>query len=323
MNIASAFSGSHSTSPVIAEFLRTRSPGSVDTYFDALRTLRPDRLTLSEIIKIVSWVEHQKIPHPVPTEHSNVFGTGGDGTVNISSMAAILASHRTEIVKVGTPAVTSRFGSYDFFNALVHLPACAHGIRRLMHFAEGSCYIPLADFGFPYNPLLRLARRRLKAEGIPDIYKVVFPFANYTNPRIQLNGVATSAYFDIFDRLATNLNRSVCIVHSSHGIDEAMPGNNIVLFISGSRRVQLEWQFSVDSANRVWTTFAEKNTARETVELFEQIVLGRGPAIIEETIIANAALLLASRRMVDSSSSEFREFLDIATRDIASLITRN
>ncbi len=250
-----------------------------------------------------------------------MFGTGGDGTINISSMSAILASHVTPIVKVGTPAVTSKFGSYDFFNALrvYHVASADSSGSSLMHFGPGSRYIPLADFGFPYNPILRLARRRLKAKGMPDIYKVVFPFANYTNPRIQLNGAATRTYFDIFDNLATTLNRSVCIVHSLHGIDEAMPGNNLVLFIAGNRRVQFEWQFRVGSANAVRVAFAEKNTARQTVKLFAEIVRGRAPIIYKETIVANAALLVASRRMADSSSCDFREFLRTAMRDVAAL----
>lgn len=314
---------SASASPVLAEFLRTRVPATSSKYFDALKNLRPDHLSLDDISEIVEWIEKRKKPQPDFGDHINVFGTGGDGTINVSSMAAILASRLTRIIKVGTPGVTSRFGSDDFFDALrIHLSNIDPSEKREpMHFSHGSGYLSLADLGFPYNPHLRLARRRLKEEGVPDIYKVVFPFANYTNPRIQVNGVSTKVYRDIFDRLAIKLKRPVCIVHSAHGIDEIMPGKNSILFVSDVRRIEMEWNFATDYPGQVWTAFSEKETACQTVELFEQIMFGYAPQIVTETILENAALLIASHRMVESSSLDFAGILGAVCGEMRSLIS--
>ncbi|MCX6858099.1 MAG: hypothetical protein NTV80_24720 [Verrucomicrobia bacterium] len=191
------------TSDVIAEFLKTRrkpEEGKEDQYeedyFQALVALRPDQLSIDQIAEIVRWVEKTKIAQPDYGHHVNIFGTGGDGTINVSSMAAIIASHFTRVVKVGTPGVTSLWGSYDFMEALrVFLEAQVsknEPVHPFMKWGAESKYIALAELGFDYNSVLRKARKRLKEreDPIPDIYKVVFPFANYTNPQIQINGLA-------------------------------------------------------------------------------------------------------------------------------------
>lgn len=312
----------YNDSIILSEFFKTRVEASPEDYFKVLQRLRPDRLSIEELIEIVHWIERTKKAQPFHGAHINVFGTGGDWTINISSMAAIIASHLTRVIKVGSPAVTSQVGSSDFFSELhSFLSSIAPtSQKQLMNFSPGSKFISLASLSFPYNSSLREARKRLKIEGIPDIYKVVFPFANYTNPRIQVNGVATIVYWDIFERLATKLKRAICIVHSEHEIDEAMPGHNRLLLISDTRRIETNWDFMLSDSNKVQTVFSEKDSPKHTVKLFEQIILGKAPTIITETIINNAALLVASHQLVDSVSLDFHHSLSQAKDDIKTFI---
>ena len=301
------------TSDVLAEFYKTRrqtddKAKDEDDYYQALVALRPDRLDIDQIAEIVKWVEATKRPQPDYGPHVNIFGTGGDGTINVSSMAAIIASHFTRVVKVGTPGVTSLWGSFDFMQALQRYlrekSAGNEPVHPFMKWGEGSRYIALSELGFAYNTVLRQARRRLKATGIPDIYKVVFPFANYTNPQIQINGVSTKVYLNIYDQLAGYFKRASCIVDSEFDIDELMPGRNEIRCWVNERGHRLNWQFCESSEDGVWKLVDEKDSAEETVSLFSDVLNGDADPAIQQTILYNAALIIAMQQFAVDQSLE-------------------
>jgi anthranilate phosphoribosyltransferase len=166
-----------------------------------------------------------------------------------------------------------------------------------MRFKHGSRFVPLAELGYPYNPHLRQARRKLKQDGIPDIYKVVFPIANYTNPIAQLNGVASDLYAQVFASLAGRINRPICLVQSEHGIDELMPGQNRITYIHGQRLESVSLHFSAEWSDLATQCFHEREVLVDAVSMFErclttEIGLTLEEKIIREVVVQNAALII-------------------------------
>jgi anthranilate phosphoribosyltransferase len=284
-------------SDILKMFLKSRASTNVEECAGILTDLRPDKLLLEEIIELITWVEATKKHIEIDGQHVNTFGTGGDGTTNITSMASVLASRFVRVVKIGTRAVTSQYGSADFFQEL-------NSKKNAFH--AGSQFIPLVDLGFEYSETTKAARCYLHRNQIPDIYKVIFPFANYTNPRMQINGVSSLVYFHLFENLAQALKRNVMIVHSMHGIDELMPGKNrIVAFWNGAREA-LEWSFFQESGHRVWKIFKERKSTVSTVRLFQRINTNEADPVIIQTIFYNAALLLVAHSIGSSFHEDLR-----------------
>jgi anthranilate phosphoribosyltransferase len=104
---------------VLDDFLLTKSSDKEEEIYDALVRIQPNNLGFNEILELIRYIECS-YKHPINFRHYNSFGTGGDKfkTINISTMASILASNFVNIWKVGTGAVTSKWGSSDFVNRL-------------------------------------------------------------------------------------------------------------------------------------------------------------------------------------------------------------
>ena len=294
---------------VVAQFRKTREAASEETYFRLLCSLRPDRLRAEDLAEIVRHVEAHKQVSGVFPRHVNIFGTGGDGTINLSSMAAILASRFVPVVKMGTRAVTGNIGSSDFIAELRQAEAASPSLARVL--AEGDFrFLRLSEAGFAYREELRQARRRLHREGIPDLYKIVFPFANYTDPFVQINGAAKEIYFERFCELSAITGRTACIVRSEAGIDELLPGRNrIAFFDEGVLKFDSEFQLLAQYPIAGDEGFAEAPSPRMAVELFLDLLGGRALPLVRDAVLQNAALVLACASLADGSDAGMGELM--------------
>jgi anthranilate phosphoribosyltransferase len=239
----------------------------------------------------------------------NIFGTGGDGTLNLSSMAAILASRFVPVVKMGTRAVTGSIGSSDFIAELREREAASPALTECL--AAGSFrFLRLSEAGFSYREELRQARRRLHREGIPDLYKVVFPFANYTSPVVQINGAAKEIYFERFSELCAIMGRTACLVRSVAGVDELLPGANRIAYFAGGVR-SFDSQFLLLLEHRAGTMegFHEASSARVAVDLFVDLLEGRAAPLLRDTVLQNAALILACDSLAAGSTAGIDELM--------------
>ena len=171
-------------------------------------SLDPSSLSISQLLEIVDWVEKSaKTPCNLP-DHVNIFGTGGDcsndifgKTLNISSLAATIASHFTTVIKLGTRGVTAKWGSADFFQTVAKFPQKTH---FPFVFKPPSKFISLNELGFKYSENIILARRQVFQENRLDIFKVIFPFANLTHSYGQVNGIARVEYLEIYSSRVSN-----------------------------------------------------------------------------------------------------------------------
>lgn len=284
------------TKDTIEHFNITQSSPDSSEIYDSLCKLRPDKIGFQNIIKLIKYVEIKASTNLSSHIHYNTFGTGGDDfkTINISTIASIVASNFVNIYKVGTKAVTSKWGSTDFFGSLtanIHLfPPL---IRNKAYYQEGSGYISLGDLGYIYSASLKQARIQLYQDGIPDIYKVIFPASNLTCSLGQVNGVYSSKYIGFFVDSAIELQRNAIILHSYRGVDELISGQNLVIRVTNQKLSEREIYLPSTVLDSSYDDFiAESADILNNVSKFIDILTGNCPRDVITTIAYNAACIL-------------------------------
>lgn len=147
-------------------------------------------------------------------------GTGGsgDGTFNISTAAALLATAAgARIAKHGNRAVTSRCGSADVLEAM--------GIPVALTPEQSVACLRATGFAFLYAPALHPAMKRVlpirRALKIRTIFNLAGPLTNPAHAKAQVMGVyAPDKVPVVAEALAQLRVRHALVVHGSDGLDE-------------------------------------------------------------------------------------------------------
>jgi anthranilate phosphoribosyltransferase len=163
--------------------------------------------------------------HAVPLDRRNgeVFdtcGTGGDGlgTVNVSSMAAlVVAACGVVVAKHGNRSVSSRCGSADLFEALgVVVDAPPEVAARCLERA-GIAFL----FAPVFHPSMRHAAGPRRELGIRTAFNLLGPLTNPAGARRQLVGVPRPEFTELVARsLALLGSVRAWVVHGADGLDE-------------------------------------------------------------------------------------------------------
>jgi len=249
----------------------------------------------------------------------DVVGTGGDhaGGFNISSVVVlVLASAGVVVMKHGNRGITSKCGSADLMSALgVDLEAPPAKQRRALE-QLGFVYF----FAPTYHPAFRHimpVRRALAERGQRTVFNILGPLINPGRPAHVLLGVYSEAWVP---RLADALGALGCeaglAVHGSlgagRGIDELTTASvNRVRGAGRLRGVDAEWRaedFGLPKAH-----FADLLGGDLTANLaiVEELLAGRGPAGLVDTIALNSAAAL----WIQGRTSSVREAIEYA-RDL-------
>ncbi|MGH9026728.1 MAG: anthranilate phosphoribosyltransferase, partial [Acidimicrobiia bacterium] len=147
-------------------------------------------------------------------------GTGGDrsGTVNVSTMAALVAAGAgARVAKHGNRASSSQCGSADVLEALgVVIDLGPDGVARCVEEAGiGFCFAPR------FHPAMRFAAGARKELGVPTTFNFLGPLANPARARRQAVGVSDPAMADRMARTLADLGAEHVLVFYGHdGLDE-------------------------------------------------------------------------------------------------------
>ena len=159
----------------------------------------------------------------VPTRRTDVIdtcGTGGDGagTVNISSMAALVAAGAgAAVAKHGNRSVSSRCGSADLFREL-------GVVIDLDADAMGHC-LDEAGIAFLFAPRLHPAMRHAigprREIGIRTIFNILGPLTNPAGASRCLLGVYSADLLELVAKALRELGADhALVVHGADGLDE-------------------------------------------------------------------------------------------------------
>ncbi len=146
-------------------------------------------------------------------------GTGGDraGTVNVSTMAALVAAAAGRVAKHGGRAASSQCGSADVLEALgVVIDLGPEGVARCVREAGiGFCFAPR------YHAGLRFAAPARRELGTPTTFNFVAPLANPAGVKRQIVGVSDPSMAERLVAMLADLGAERAFVFYGHdGLDE-------------------------------------------------------------------------------------------------------
>ncbi len=187
-----------------------------------LVALRAKGEAVDEIVGAASAMRSRALPLEIPNHaHSiDTCGTGGDGagTINVSTLAAILlAACGGVVAKHGNRALSSKCGSADVLETLgIAIEADAPTIARC---------IGVANIGFAFAPKFHAATRSVggprRELGTRTIFNLLGPLTNPANVRHQVMGVYDQRWCEPLAAALGALGlRRAAVVHGAGGIDE-------------------------------------------------------------------------------------------------------
>lgn len=161
----------------------------------------------------------QATPVELPIAAVDIVGTGGDGahTVNISSMAAVVAAAAgVPVAKHGGRAASSSSGAADVLEALgvvIDLPAPAVA-RCVQDAGIGFFFAPV------FHPGMRHAAGTRRELGIPTVFNFLGPLTNPARPVAAAVGVADIRMAPVVAEVLAARGTRALVFRGDDGLDE-------------------------------------------------------------------------------------------------------
>jgi anthranilate phosphoribosyltransferase len=240
-------------------------------------------------------------------------GTGGDGagTVNVSTMAAIVtAASGVTVAKHGGRAASSQCGSVDVLEALgVVIDLGPEGVARCVReVGIGFC------FAQRYHPAMRFAAPVRRELGAPTTFNFLGPLANPAGATRRTVGVSDPVMGERVINTLADLGVERALVFFGHdGLDELTVTTTSTVFELADGRVET---YDVDPAD-YGIPYAERGAlaggdAAGNAQAVHQVFAGASGAIRDIVTLNAAAALLVSDAVSDwkSGVEQARAVLD-------------
>ena len=255
-----------------------------------LTTLAKRGETAEELATAVEVLREHAVRLPLsrPYELCDTCGTGGDGqgTINVSTLAALVAAAAgVRISKHGNRAASSRCGSADLLEALgVNLDATPAQVARCIEEAGfGFCFAPR------FHPAMKVVAPIRKALGIRTIFNLIGPLANPASLTFQLVGVAEVRLMRPMAEALLRLGiRHGLVVHGRDGLDEVTTtGPTEMLELRGGRITEQQLEPAAFGVPVALPAALRGQDAAYNARIARD-VLGGAPSAARDIIVVNA-----------------------------------
>jgi len=184
-----------------------------------MMALRAKGETVEELAGLVDVMLRNAVILDTGDQAVDIVGTGGDmvGTVNISSMAAILsAAAGVPVMKHGSRSASGKTGSSEMLEVLgVRLDLSPERVADV--FRE----VGITFFFAPvFHPAMRYVAPIRRQLGIPTTFNFLGPLANPAQPIATSLGVANGKIAPLMAQEMANRGRSALVFRGSDGLDE-------------------------------------------------------------------------------------------------------
>jgi anthranilate phosphoribosyltransferase len=226
--------------------------------------LRAKGESADEVAGMATEMLAQATPVDIPLDCVDIVGTGGDGahTVNISSMAAVVAAAAgVPVAKHGGRAASSSSGSADVLEELgvaIDLPAPSVA-RCVQEAGIGFFFAPV------FHPGMRFAGGPRREMGIPTVFNFLGPLTNPARPVAAAIGCADRRMAPVMAGVLASRGGRALVFRGDDGLDELDPA---ALDIPASSADDLRGgspAFNADVFRRVLS--GEKGPVRDAVLL--------------------------------------------------------
>lgn len=213
------------------------SEAQVGAFMMALRGKGETTVELAGLVDVM--LEHSVILD-TGSDAVDIVGTGGDlaGTVNVSSMAAILAaSAGVPVMKHGSRSASGKTGSSEMLEVLgVRLDLSPERVADV--FRE----IGLTFFFAPvFHPAMRHVAPIRRALGVPTTFNFLGPLANPAQPIATSLGVSNPFIAPLMAAEMASRGRTALVFRGSDGLDElTTTGNSHIWQVSGGEVQEFE-----------------------------------------------------------------------------------
>ncbi|MFG2119386.1 anthranilate phosphoribosyltransferase [Streptomyces sp. NPDC048710] len=205
------------TAWVMDQVMRGSAPDALIAGF--LVALRAKGETVGELEGLVRGMMAHAVRIDVPGRTVDVVGTGGDGanTVNISTMAAIVAAGAgVRVVKHGNRAASSASGSADVLERLGVSLRIPPGQVAAVAEEAGITFCFAPDF----HPAMRHAAGARRALGIPTVFNALGPLTNPAAPAAHAVGVSDPRLLPLVAGVLARRGATALVFRGDDGLDE-------------------------------------------------------------------------------------------------------
>ncbi len=292
------------------------TPAQMGAFMLALRSKGE---TVSELAGLVDVMLENCVILDTGDQAVDIVGTGGDlvGTVNISSMASIVASAAgVPVLKHGSRSASGKTGSSEMLEVL--------GIRLDLAPAQVAEVFREAGITFFFAPVFHPAMRHVapvrKELGIPTTFNFLGPLANPAQPIATALGVSNPTIAPLMALELAQRGRSGLVFRSEDGLDE----------LSNTSRNRI-WQVSEGQVEEFTLNPADlgikmvnieqllggdaRENAEVAMKLFEGETHGKFKAI-KEVVALNAAAGLVAFELAQNPALAKTDLLERFDRAI-------
>jgi anthranilate phosphoribosyltransferase len=254
--------------------------------------LRSKGETVSELAGLVDVMLKQAVLLDTGNDAVDIVGTGGDlvGTVNISSMAAILtAAAGIPVLKHGSRSASGKTGSSEMLEVL--------GIKLELSPQKVADVFRSTGITFFFAPVFHPAMRHVapirKQLGIPTTFNFLGPLANPAQPIATSLGVANRDIAPLMAQELAERGRFGLVFRGNDGLDELTTSTTSQIWIVTPESVQqqelnpADFGFKKASESQLIGGDAQQN-AQTARDLFAGKTSGNLGAI-RDIVILNAA----------------------------------
>ena len=254
--------------------------------------LRAKGETVAELAGLVDVMLRQCVLLETGSDAVDIVGTGGDlaGTVNISSMAAILtAAAGVPVMKHGSRSASGKTGSSEMLEVL--------GLRLDLspeRVAEIFSEVGITFFFAPvFHPAMRHVAPLRKPLGVPTTFNFLGPLANPAQPIATSLGVANGLVAPLMAAEMAARGRSALVFRGSDGLDElTTTGPSQIWQVSGGVVTEFTLDPSSIGLKRAETADLEGGDAHFNATVAKAVLAGQTEGKLErvrDIVLLNAA----------------------------------
>lgn len=214
-------------------------------------------------------------------------GTGGDGknTFNISTTASfVVAGVGVKVAKHGNYGVSSGCGSSNVLEALGYQFTNDESKLRRDIEEAGICFLHAPLF----HPAMKEVAPVRKQMGVRTFFNMAGPLVNPSFPKRQVVGVFNLELARLYKYLLEQTDKQYVILHSLDVYDEISLTSPFKMITNKTEKVLSPEDIGLHTY--IPEQLGGGDTVEEAVQIFKQILQGKGTQAQNEVVYANAAM---------------------------------